>query len=103
MFATPLIMPPLTCTAQGNVCPVRISDHAPAVSVVVVAGVVGLPPAQLIVIVPDSMGAPTAAVPLRLELLVVVPPPHPAKTPAMKAAISDNFLKAFIACVLCVT
>ena len=69
MFATPLIVPPLTSTAQGNVSPEKVTCQAPPVSVVVEKG---LPAAQITLMFPPTIGVPTAAIPLIVPLVPVL-------------------------------
>ena len=53
-------LPPLTCTAQGRVCPEMVTCQVP---VLLVVSVSALPPAHLTLTLPPTIGSPTAAVP----------------------------------------
>jgi hypothetical protein len=83
-LAMPLMVPLVTSTAQGNICPEIVTDHAPTVSVVVFKA---LPPAQATFTAPLTIGNPTAALPLNVlgapvfATVLEPPPPQPPKNP----------------------
>ena len=74
------MVPPLTCAAHGNVCPVTVVCHAP-VELVVALALAG-PAEQTIFTVPPTTGEPTAATPENVPAtpagVVLLPPPQPA-------------------------
>ena len=65
VLAAPFTVPPDTCTAQGKVCPDRVTDQAP---MALVAGMLlsAAPAAHVTLTAAPTIGAPTAAVPLKV-------------------------------------
>lgn len=79
-----LIVPPATCTAQGSVCPETVTCQLPVLLVVVVSA---LPAAQLTLMIPLTIGKPTAAEPPKVLAVVPTPPPSPPPQPVSNRPI----------------
>lgn len=95
VLGTLSIVPPLSCTAQGRVCPASVICQLPVLFVVV--GASALPATQMTLTVPDTIGEPTAAAPLKVLVAGALLPPSPSQPNSDNVAMAVSPKPSFVA------